>query len=175
MIVESWGRPGSQTTQGVDTEKDAEPYYILYMCTTFNDKLLCVNSQASYPPTLRSRDIGVWKLVFPSVFLHFHSLGLFPSYSSLPVFLLPSGCYGVGPGGGLGSARGILGAGRGCPGRSLARQGCPPGLARVPELCTNGFTTALQAHKSTRGRRHEALAIEIRRAVRLRTAHRRVG
>ena len=42
----------------------------------------------------------MWKLVFSSVFPHFLSLGFFPSYSSLPVFLLPSGCYGVGPGGG---------------------------------------------------------------------------
>ena len=53
-----------------------------------------------YPPTLRSRDIGVWKLVFPSVFPHFLSLDFFPSYSSLPIFLFSSSCYGVGPGGG---------------------------------------------------------------------------
>ena len=51
------------------------------------------------PPTLRSRDIGVSKLVFHSFFPHFLSLDVFPSYSSLPFFLFSSSCYGVGPGG----------------------------------------------------------------------------
>ena len=52
-----------------------------------------------YPPTLRSRDIGVWRFVFPSFFPRFLSLDVFPSYSSLPFFLFSSSCYGVGPGG----------------------------------------------------------------------------
>ena len=53
-----------------------------------------------YPATLRSRDIGMSRLVFLSFFPHFLSLDFFPSYSSLPIFLFSSSCYGVGPGGG---------------------------------------------------------------------------